>query len=56
MLNRIDVDYPSATFPVTFASAKKDLKDESYKPINAVDKECYDRCTQSNFASEAYCR
>jgi hypothetical protein len=42
--DRVDPDYPGATFPVTFASAEKDLKLASYIPISEVDKQCYEQC------------
>ena len=48
-LSQADLDYPCASFPVTFASAEKDLKLASYIPINDIDKRCYEQCTLSHF-------
>ena len=34
---------------MTFASANKDPKPTSYRPISAADRECYEQCKQIDF-------
>lgn len=37
-------DYTAGSFPVTLANKRVDTKDESYQPINDIDRKVYDDC------------
>ena len=55
-LSQADLDYPCASFPVTFASAEKDIKLASYIPINEIDKRCYEQCMFPTLEKRIDCR